>query len=84
MIVIHSETKALAYLISFYFDELFEPIDDEEVLALVVLGDVAGVQPTVGTDGGVCSLWVVEVAGHHLKSKKSISICVSDITCLFK
>jgi hypothetical protein len=42
------------------------------------------VQPTVGTDGGVCSLWVVEVAGHHLKSKKSISICVSDITCLFK
>jgi hypothetical protein len=35
------------YLHSLHFDELFESLDDEEVLVFVVLGHVAGVDPTV-------------------------------------
>jgi len=54
------------YLESFDLDELFDPIDDEDVSALVVIGDVSGMKPAV-LDRFSCCLFVVQVAQHYLK-----------------
>ena len=35
----------LAHLESLYFDKLFEPIDDEEILLVIVIRDIARPQP---------------------------------------
>ena len=58
------------YLISSNFDEFLEPVYNEEMVLVVVVGDVTGVEPLVRTDGLRGGLRVVEVPFHHLLSSK--------------
>ena len=47
-----------------------EPVYNEEMVLVVVVGDVTGVEPLVRTDGLRGGLRVVEVPFHHLLSSK--------------
>jgi len=42
-------------------DDLLEPVDDEDLVVVVDIADVAGVQPAVLVDGVLCRLKVVQV-----------------------
>ena len=39
--------ERLSHLIALDLDELLEPVHDEDVAALVVVGNVAGIKPTI-------------------------------------
>jgi hypothetical protein len=56
------------HLQSLNLDELLEPVYDEELATLVVLGDVSGVKPSVN-DAALGGLLVVVVAFHDLRSR---------------
>ena len=56
------------HLETLVLNEFLEPIDDPDVAVIVDMGDVAGVQPTVGIDGRLGCRLVVEVASHYLWS----------------
>ena len=64
------QRRVLLYLESLDLDELLDPVDDEQVSALVVVGNVAGMEPLV-LDGLGCGLLVVQVAQHHLERVES-------------
>ena len=57
------------YLQALHFDELFEPIDDVELIIFIVNGNVARVQPTVRINHLFRSFGVVVIAFHHLGSE---------------
>ena len=66
----------LNHLKSFDFDELLQPVDNVDVVSLVVDGDVAGMKPTVFRDGGLGGHRVVKITLHHLYRNKSLQqIC---------
>ena len=59
------DSKA-SHLQALDFDELFEPVNDEELVGLVVTGDVTGVKPAVD-DRLLGGLLVAVVALHDLR-----------------
>ena len=60
------------YLITPDFDELLEPVNDEELVLVIVISDVPGVEPLVRTDCVRGGLWVVEVSLHYLVSQHQL------------
>lgn len=56
------------YLKSFDFDELLEPVDNVEIALVVVISDVARVEPAVGVDHLLGGFRVVPVALHDLRA----------------
>ena len=62
------------YLISFNFDKFFEPVNDEELMVFIVLGDVAGVKPAVRSDRWTSSFRVIQITFHNLKEENFESI----------
>ena len=49
------------YLEAPVFDDLLEPIHDEDLVVVVDVADVAGVQPPFCINGVLRGLWVVQV-----------------------
>ena len=54
------------HLISFDFNEFLEPVDEVDVMGLVVFGDVARVKPAVVCDRGLRGDRIIKVSFHDL------------------
>ena len=50
------------YLEALDFDQFFQPVNDDELTVLSVLGDVPGVKPALGVQRGLGAGLVPEVA----------------------
>ena len=61
--------ESIVYLKSFDFDELFEAIDDEELVVFVVDGDIAGVEPSISIDSLPSSFLIVIITFHDLRTR---------------
>jgi hypothetical protein len=49
------------HLKALVLDDLLEPVDDENLVVIVHVTDVTGVQPAVRVDGVLRGFWVVKV-----------------------
>jgi hypothetical protein len=49
------------HLKALVLDDLLKPVDDEDLVVIVHVTDVTGVQPTVSVDGVLRGFWVVKV-----------------------
>ena len=50
------------YLKTFVLDELLKPVDNEDLVVIVDVSDVSGVQPAFLVYGSCCGLRVVEIS----------------------
>ena len=57
------------YLISLNLDQFLGAVHDIEVLIIVVVNDIAGVQPTVRVDCLLSGFLIVKISQHHLTSQ---------------
>ena len=62
----HSKNVNLTYLEALDLDELFKPVNDVDVSPLIVVGNVAGLEPAIFNRLGCCFL-IVQVSKHHLQ-----------------
>lgn len=59
-----------AHLQTFDLDELLSAVNDLEEAVVVIVSDVAGVQPALCVNGLCGGGGVVVVAGHHLRRRE--------------
>lgn len=49
------------YLEALVFDYLLQPVNDEDLVVIVHITNVPGVQPSVLINGVLCRLWIIQI-----------------------
>ena len=62
------------YLESLDLYQLLEPVHDVDVVGVVVVGDVARVQPAVFLDGGRSGLGIIKITLHDLREMEGLVV----------
>jgi len=49
------------YLEALVFDYLLEPVNNEDLIVVINITNVAGVQPSILINGILCGFWIIQI-----------------------